>query len=110
MDRELADGFEISRLTRDFLDDPFPTYHALRRHAPAKRMEDGSVFLTRYADVTEVYHDAGRYSSDKTVDFRPAMGDTLALRAPHDQPGLQRRALPHQGPQAVDARLHAARA
>ena len=75
-DRELADGFEISRLTRDFLDDPFPTYHALRRHAPVKRMEDGSVFLTRYADVTEVYHDAERYSSDKTVDFRPAMGET----------------------------------
>ena len=75
-DRSLADGFEISRLTRDFLDDPFPTYHALRRHAPVKRMADGSVFLTRYADVDEVYHDPERYSSDKTVDFRPAMGDT----------------------------------
>ncbi|MDE0333497.1 MAG: cytochrome P450 [Defluviicoccus sp.] len=75
-DRQLADGFEISRLTRDFLDDPFPTYHALRRHAPVKRMADGSVFLTRYADVDEVYHDPERYSSDKTVDFRPAMGDT----------------------------------
>ncbi len=76
MDRELADGFEISRLTWDFLDDPFPTYHALRRHAPVKRMADGSVFLTRYADVTGVYRDAARYSSDKTVDFRPAMGET----------------------------------
>ena len=75
-EKELADGFEISRLTRDFLDDPFPTYHALRRHAPVKRMEDGSVFLTRYADVDEVYHDPERYSSDKTVDFRPAMGNT----------------------------------
>ena len=75
-DRALADGFEISRLTRDFLDDPFPTYHALRSHAPVKRMTDGSVFLTRYADVDEVYHDPERYSSDKTVDFRPAMGDT----------------------------------
>ena len=75
-DRALADGFEIARLTRAFLDDPFPTYHALRRHAPVKRMADGSVFLTRYADVDEVYHDPERYSSDKTVDFRPAMGDT----------------------------------
>ena len=75
-DRALADGFEIARLTRDFLDDPFPTYHALRRHAPVKRMADGSVFLTRYADVDEVYHDPERYSSDKTDDFRPAMGDT----------------------------------
>ena len=75
-DRGLADGFEIARLTRDFLDNPFPTYHALRRHAPVKRMADGSVFLTRYADVDEVYHDPERYSSDKTVDFRPAMGDT----------------------------------
>ena len=75
-DRALADGFEIARLTRDFLDDPFPTYHALRRHAPVKRMADSSVFLTRYADVDEVYHDPERYSSDKTVDFRPAMGDT----------------------------------
>ena len=76
MDRELADGFDIARLTRDFLDDPFPTYRALRRHAPVKRMADGSVFLTRYADVTQVYRDAARYSSDKTVDFRPAMGAT----------------------------------
>ena len=75
-DRALADGFEIARLTRDFLDDPFPTYHALRSHAPVKRMTDGSVFLTRYADVDEVYHDPEQYSSDKTVDFRPAMGDT----------------------------------
>ncbi|MDE0058384.1 MAG: cytochrome P450, partial [Defluviicoccus sp.] len=76
MERELAEGFDIAHLTRDFLDDPFPTYHALRRHAPVKTMADGSVFLTRYADVTEVYHDAARYSSDKTVDFRPAMGET----------------------------------
>ena len=76
MQRDFAEGFEISRLARDFLDYPFSTYHALRRHAPVKRMADCSVFLTRYADVAEVYRDAARYSSDKKLDFRRAMGDT----------------------------------
>ena len=74
--RALAGGFDVSALTPAFLEDPYPTYHALRRHDPVHRMRDGSVFLTRYADVAAVYQDARRFSSDKRVDFKPMMGDT----------------------------------
>ncbi|MEP7102036.1 MAG: cytochrome P450, partial [Burkholderiales bacterium] len=56
-DIELADTFDLRRLSDAFYDDPFPTYRALREHAPVKRMPDGSVFLTRYADIVAVYKD-----------------------------------------------------
>ena len=48
------DSFDLRHLDDAFYDDPFPTYRALREHAPVKRMPDGSVFLTRYADIVEI--------------------------------------------------------
>ena len=71
-----VDGFDLSRLTPGFLADPYPTYRALRERAPVKRMPDGSVFLTRHADLSQVYRDTQTFSSDKTVEFRPRFGDT----------------------------------
>jgi len=41
------------------------------------RMPDGSYFLSRYDDCAAVYRDPETWSSDKTVDFRPNLGDTL---------------------------------
>ncbi len=70
---ETARAFDLYRLTPGFLDDPFPVYHALRRHSPVHRMADGSVFLSRYADVLEDYRDR-RMSSDKTREFGPKFG------------------------------------
>ena len=49
--RAFAERFDLARLEPAFLDDPFPRYHALRRFAPVKHLSDGSVFLSRYADV-----------------------------------------------------------
>ena len=49
--RALVDGFDINHLTQEFLNDPFPTYKALRELDPVHKNEDGSYFLTRYADV-----------------------------------------------------------
>jgi hypothetical protein len=74
--RALADAFDLRRLTDAFYDDPFPTYRALREHAPVKRMPDGSVFLTRHADLTAVYKDAKNFSSDKREEFGPKYGDS----------------------------------
>ena len=71
-----VDGFDLARLTPGFLADPYPTYRALRERAPVKRMPDGSVFLTRHADLSRVYRDTQTFSSDKTVEFRPKFGDT----------------------------------
>ncbi len=73
--RALALGFDLKRLDAAFLDDPFPVYRALREHAPVHRMPDGSYFLSRYDDCAAVYRDPETWSSDKTVDFRPSLGD-----------------------------------
>ena len=73
--RALALGFDLKRLAAAFLDDPFPVYRALREHAPVHRMPDGSYFLSRYDDCAAVYRDPETWSSDKTVDFRPSLGD-----------------------------------
>jgi len=73
-DRALADDFDLKRLPASFYDDPFPTYRALREHAPVKRMADGGVFLSRYADVVAVYKDSATFSSDKHEEFGPKYG------------------------------------
>jgi cytochrome P450 len=75
--REAARGFDLKRLPQSFFEDPYPTYHALRWHDPIHRMPDGSYFLTRYDDCVTVYRDAGTWSSDKKVDFRPNFAESL---------------------------------
>jgi cytochrome P450 len=72
----LAAAFDLNRLDRAFLDDPYPTYRALQEREPVHRMPDGSYFLTRYDDLVEVYRDARTWSSDKTVQFKPKFGDS----------------------------------
>ncbi len=74
---ELIRGFNLSRLSPAFLNDPYPTYTALREHAPIHRLPDGSFFLTRYDDVAQVYRDTSTWSSDKRIDFKPAFADSL---------------------------------
>ena len=72
-----AASFNLASLDRAFLDDPYPTYRALREHDPVHRMPDGSYFLTRYDDLVEVYRDARTWISDKKVQFKPNFGDSL---------------------------------
>ena len=73
---ELAARFDLRHLDSAFYDDPFPTYHALRALDPVRRMPDGSVFLTRYADIVAVYKDPKTFSSDKHEEFAPKYGDS----------------------------------
>ncbi len=77
MRSELAASFNLGKLDRAFLNDPYPTYRALREHDPVHRMADGSYFLTRYDDLVEVYRDTATWSSDKKIQFRPNFGDSL---------------------------------
>lgn len=72
----LAAHFDLRRLDAAFYADPFPTLHALREHEPVRRMPDGSVFLTRYADIVAVYKDPKTFSSDKREEFGPKYGDS----------------------------------
>ena len=75
-DRALAAAFDLRHLPDSFYDDPFATYRALREHEPVRRMADGSVFLTRYADIAAVYKDTATFSSDKREEFGPKYGAT----------------------------------
>ena len=75
--REIARGFDLGQLPAGFIDDPYPIYHALRTFDPVRRMPDGSLFLTRYADLERIYKDTASFSSDKRVEFRPKFGDGL---------------------------------
>jgi cytochrome P450 len=67
MHAEAAAAFDIAKLDRAFLNDPYPIYRALRQNDPVHRMADGTYFLTRYDDLVAVYRDARTWSSDKTV-------------------------------------------
>jgi cytochrome P450 len=71
---EIARFFDLRNLPRDFFDDPFPTYRALREHEPVKRLPDGGVFLTRYDDILSIYGNAETFSSDKKKEFAPKYG------------------------------------
>ncbi len=72
---DTARGFVLSRVGRDFAQDPYPDFATLREHAPLCRQPDDSVVVSRYDDVRAVLTDAARFSSDKRVDFRPKFGD-----------------------------------
>jgi hypothetical protein len=68
---EIAQRFDLRDLPEDFFANPYPVYDWLREHEPIRRMPDGSLFLTRYADLVSVYRDAQRFSSDKQAEFTP---------------------------------------
>ena len=70
------DDFDLRALPAAFYEDPYPTYRLLREREPIRRMPDGSLFLTRYADLVSVYRDARTFSSDKKVEFAPKFGPT----------------------------------
>ena len=73
---EIARTFDLRALPRSFYDSPYETYRALREHDPVRRLPDGGVFLTRYADMERVYKDTSVFSSDKTIEFLPKFGRT----------------------------------
>src|SRR5258706_1910575 len=75
--RELADTFDLEKLTPDFYAHPYPTYRALREHEPVKRLPNGSWFLTRYDDLVAAYKNTKVFSSDKKKEFAPKYGASL---------------------------------
>ncbi len=75
--RDLAESFDLEKLTGDFYVNPYPTYRALRETDPVKRMPNGSYFLTRYDDLVTAYKDTKAFSSDKKKEFLPKYGASL---------------------------------
>jgi cytochrome P450 len=81
--RTVACAFDPQRLSADFYESPYATYAALRAWDPVHRCADGSYFLTRHADLDQVYRDRVRFSSDKRAVFGPVFGVTSPLYAHH---------------------------
>ena len=75
-----AAGFNLYDLPDGFLENPYPWYHALRLHAPAHRLPDDSVLLTRYSDCLAIYRDPATFISDKKVEFGAKFGDSPLYR------------------------------
>ncbi len=105
-------AFDLRDLPDAFYDDPFPTYHALRRWDPVHRCPDGSYFLSRYDDVVAVYQDHVRFSSDKRVEFAPKFGasplyehhtTSVVFRDPPDHTRIRRLFAPAFTPRALAA-------
>lgn len=68
--------FDLRALPQDFYANPYPYYRELRESDPVHRLPDGAYFLTRYADLVEIYRDTKTFSSDKKVEFYPKFGDS----------------------------------
>ena len=81
--RALARHFDLSHLSDEFYADPYPTYAALRTLDPVHRCADGGYFLTRYADLDQVYRDRSHFSSDKRAAFAPKFGVDSPLYEHH---------------------------
>jgi cytochrome P450 len=72
----LVDEFDLRKLPADFYANPFPYYAALRSESPVRRMTDGSLLVSRYADVEFVYKHPKIFSSDKKREFGEKFGPT----------------------------------
>ena len=69
----LARGFSLAAPPPGFIDDPYPTYAALRAHSPVHPLAPGSFVLTRHGDVLAAYR-SPHLSSDKQREFAPRLG------------------------------------
>src|SRR6516225_6748831 len=72
--RAIARGFDPNRLSAGFYENPYNVYAALRDFDPVHRCPDGSYFLSRFADLDEIYRDRTHFSSDKKAVFGPKFG------------------------------------
>lgn len=76
-------GFTLTALPPGFTDDPYPTYRMLLEASPVHPQPDGSVILSRHADLDAVYRDTSRFISGKTEVFAPKFGRDAPLYEHH---------------------------
>jgi len=81
--RAIAQGFDPNRLNSGFYENPYETYAALRDFDPVHRCPDGSYFLSRFADLDQIYRDRSHFSSDKKAVFGPKFGPGSPLYEHH---------------------------
>jgi cytochrome P450 len=73
MNRSDLSTFDLHAIGLDFIENPFPILRTLREHDPVHRNPDGSVYLTRHADLVKVYHSRAMLS-DKRREFGKKFG------------------------------------
>jgi len=81
--RASAQAFDPNRLAAGFYENPYALYAALRTFEPVHRCPDGSYFLSRFADLDEIYRDRTHFSSDKKAVFGPKFGPGSPLYEHH---------------------------
>lgn len=69
-----VEGFDLANPPEGFAEDPFPYYDALLRDAPVLPQPDGSLLVSRHADLDRIYRDTTMFSSDKKKVFAPKYG------------------------------------
>lgn len=79
----LARDFVLAQPPEGFVEDPFPVYAALLAHAPVLPQPDGSVVISRHADLDRIYRDTTLYRSDKKAAFAPKFGAGTPLYRHH---------------------------
>ena len=67
-------AFDLNAIGPAFIENPHPVLHRLRAQDPVHRNPDGSLYLTRYDDVVQVYR-ARDMLSDKTEAFGEKFGE-----------------------------------
>ncbi|WP_397541977.1 cytochrome P450 [Roseovarius salis] len=75
--------FDLTNPPEGFHDDPYPAYRWLLEARPVCWQPDGSVVLSRYADLDTVYRDTTRFISDKKEVFAPKYGTDSPLYEHH---------------------------
>ena len=53
--KEIAASLDLRNPPAAFYSNPYPVYAALREFEPVRHMPDGSVLITRYKDLIQVY-------------------------------------------------------
>ncbi|UWQ56917.1 cytochrome P450 [Leisingera caerulea] len=69
-----VEGFDLANPPEGFAEDPFPYYDALLRDAPVLPQPDGSLLVSRHAELDRIYRDTTLFSSDKKKVFAPKFG------------------------------------
>lgn len=69
-----AHHFDLFDLPDDYYDDQTPYFRMLRDHDPVHRNADGSILLTQYRDVRQVWRDLSGLV-DKSEQFRRRFGE-----------------------------------
>lgn len=75
--------FVLTDLPVGFHENPYPHYRRLREDAPACLQPDGSVVVSRYADLDRIYRDTTTFISDKKAVFGPKYGVDSPLYEHH---------------------------